>query len=894
MFNLRRIKKAVDVSKKVNPKDIPGTTLEEKARYISDKLNNAVATEFLEGRKTEQQIIDMLSGETAPENIEQVKSTYPEEDIYKILGDKPLPQNLEQFEGFRQNIDALRRKAGQLLRENGATQPTEEVVNSIVAKLMERIRVKFIPSLVELNRVDKRTEEMVTPLLEYTDPEEIQAIRNFIAVEILKRRLAIRDEFLEILKASKVFNPSMTISNLIAIMETPIENIVDIELPLTEIQAREIKEALNILDRDVKQKQSNIRIWNRILAVHPDIKDREKWANLIPEDLRIQWTLESVLRYLGFPVSVKANPRVEAPREMQAAKKEGIMAFFFPETGDNGEVLESPEQQRTYALGKLRQCVENDYDNERIFSALSISIKKQRKQKRTQQQIEQDKEQGLEVVDEPVTIKEANDSDGEKIRYWFKYITKLGSTASVFDPSVQLAAFRKDLREAGCPAVAELLGMAYEKQEDKRYQEFDLKFLSTEEMNMCLKLRQYGLDPIPFPIKIPAPVDCPTSERFEIDFLMPCDVLVNFGEQEILGDIDPETGERQVTYIVQPIIEHQIMFIGEYFGIRLTMEKKIADRGKSWVKPNGSLPIYQYENTKGGPSRYIVAPIGPCREMEFYKLKTEWKEFAYEVISSMLNTRTLSLDDSDLEYQKPLFEKLNAKGIIYNHPSCKAIDLINQVSTTTDYTLQYTTPERFEEKYEDMEERMQKIIDCAILNVQVSEGLVVAKNEFVHRDTDDKPGFFNVGFNRQTMFKHKEEVDKLLQRRKILSMQISALGDNVTKNKLDAVKFQLSSLIGSPLHPFVEYFRDILENQESAIGKKISALKDLKQIVKQGKISSFTELRQTIIDISPELIGQLAQRGVDFPEQPSIGQVFNADNVVWTWDGKKWNPQQGK
>ena len=104
MFNLRRIKKAVDVSKKVNPKDIPGTTLEEKARYISDKLNNAVATEFLEGRKTEQQIIDMLSGETAPENLEQVKSTYPEEDIYKILGDKPLPQNLEQFEGFRQNI----------------------------------------------------------------------------------------------------------------------------------------------------------------------------------------------------------------------------------------------------------------------------------------------------------------------------------------------------------------------------------------------------------------------------------------------------------------------------------------------------------------------------------------------------------------------------------------------------------------------------------------------------------------------------------------------------------------------------------------------------------------------------------------------------------------------
>lgn len=893
MFNLRRIKKAVDVSKKVNPKQIPGTTLEEKARYISDKLNEAIAQDFLEGRKSESEVSDLLGQEAAPEKVEDVISAYPEEDVYKILGDKPLTDNLEKFEGFRQNIDGLRKKAGEILRENGATQPTDEVVNSIVAKLMERIRVKFIPALVELNRTSKRTEEVVNPLLEYSDPEEVQAIRNFIAIEILKRRLAIKDEFLEILKAAKVFNPSMTISHLIALLETPIEEITNIDIPLNEIQAREIKSALDILDRDVKQKQSNIRIWNRILAVHPDITDREKWANLIPEDLRIQWTLEAVLRYLGFPVSVKTNPKVDVPREVRATKKEGIMAFFFPESGDNGEVLDTPEQQRAYALSKLRQCVENDYDNERIFSAIGVSIKKERKQKRTKQQIEEDNEK-LEVVQEPLTIKEANDSDGEKIRYWFKYITKLGSTVSVFDPSTQISAFRKDLRDAGCPAVAELLGLAYEKQEDKRYQEFDLKFLSTEEMNMCLKLRQFGLDPIPFPVKIPAPVDCPTSERFEIDFLMPCDVLINFGEQEIDGEIDPETGEVPVRYIVQPIIEHQIMFIGEYFGIRLTMDKKIENKGKSWVKPNGSLPIYNYENTKGGPSRFICAPIGPCRELEFYKLKTEWKEFAYEVIGSMLNTRTLSLDDSDLEYQKPLFEKLNAKGIIYNHPSCKAIQLINEVATQTDFTLQYTTPERFEQKYEDMQERMQKIIDCAILNIQLSEGLVVAKNEFVHKDNDDKPGFFNIGFNRQTMYKHKEEVDKLLQRRKILSMQISALGDDATKAKLDSVKYQLSSHITSPLHPFVEYFKEIIENQESEIGKKIQSLRELKNIVAQGKISDFNELRNSIINISPDLIGQLTERGVDFPEQPFIGQVFNADSITWTWDGSKWNPSQRK
>ena len=893
MFNLKRIKKAVDVSKKVNPKDIPGTTLEQKARYISDKLNDAIAQDFLEGRKTEQQVADMLAGEVAPENVESVAGNYPEEDVYKILGDKPLPENLQHLEGFRQNIDALRRKAGELLRENGATQPTEEVVNSIVERLMERIKVKFIPSLVELNRVNKRTEEIVSPLLEYNDPEEVLAIRNFIAVEILKRRLEAKDEFIAILKTAKVFNPTFTIPNLIAVMETPVEQLAELDLPLSLGQTQEIKSALDILDRDVKMKQSNVRIWNRILAVHPDIKDREKWAVLIPEELRIQWTLEAVLRYFGFPVQIKANPKVVVPKEIKASKKEGIMAFFFPETDDNGRPLESPEQQRQYALSKLRQCVENGYDNERIFGALSISIKKERRQKRTKEQIMQDEEQ-LEVVEEPLTVAEANDSDGEKIRYWYKYITKTGSTTSVFDPSTQLAAFRQDLREAQCPGVAELLGLAYEKQEDSRYADFDLKFLSAEEMNMCLKLRQYGLDPIPFPVKIPAPVDCPTSERFEIDFLMPCDVLVNFGEQEINGDIDPETGEVEVQYIVQPIIEKQLMFIGEYFGIRYTMEKKIENKGKSWVKPNGSLPIYEYEKTKSGPSRFICAPIGPCRELEFYKLKTEWKEFAYEVISSMLNTRTISLDDSDLEYQKPLFDKLNSRGIIYNHPSCRAIQAIKDIATETDFTVQYTVPENFMAKYEDEKERYLKIIDCAILNVQLSEGLVVAKNEFVSKDTDEKPGFFNVGFNRQTMYRHKVVVDKLLERKKILSMQISALGDQITQRKLDDVKFQLSSLLGSDLHPFVEYYRGIIGDEKNNIGMKIKALNDLKEIVKQDKIASFSDLRDKIINISPALIGQLQERGIDFPEMPALNQTFTNGSVVWVWDGKKWNPKQGK
>ena len=78
----------------------------------------------------------------------------------------------------------------------------------------------------------------------------------------------------------------------------------------------------------------------------------------------------------------------------------------------------------------------------------------------------------------------------------------------MFDPSTRLATFRQDVRDSGLTHVAELLGKAYEKPEDTRYKDFDLKFLSQEEMNMCEVLRrEYNLDPIPFPVKIPCPVE---------------------------------------------------------------------------------------------------------------------------------------------------------------------------------------------------------------------------------------------------------------------------------------------------------------------------------------------------------------------------------------------------
>jgi hypothetical protein len=859
MFNYKKIKLAVDINPKTKPNEIPGNTLEEKVAYISKQLDEKIGEQFAKGQISEQ-------------------------TVYKLLADKQIEvdKDFAFLESYRGAIVNLRKLAGDLIRAEGSTLPTDAVVNSIIDKLLQRAGTVFIPQLIKLHRVEARSPELVAPLLEYKNPEEITAIRNFISIEVLKRKLEVKNWWNEIFTAAKLFNPDFTMEQMIFILQNSEQEIAQNDkIVLNPVQSQEIKQAISALETKVMMLNSKNRIWNRILEIHPDIENREEWAALIPENLRIQWNLALILR--SFPeydiIDVPQDLRrrkvsdpglpTEKPSTLERATKDDIFYYFYPDTDENGRKLETDQDKRIYALSKLKECIENGYDNERIFDVLGIKIKKgPRRQKRTREQIELDKQQEVETIEEtPVLTRDANDSYGTKIRYYYKQLVVVGSTADVFDPSTKLAAFRKDLRDAGCPAVAEILGKAYEKPEDTRYKEFDLKFLSNEEMNMCKVLRElYNLDPIPFPVKIPCPVDNPTStDRFEIDFLLPCDVLVGFEEEETLSEPD-ENGEVQSTIIRKPIIERRVMFIGEYFGIRLTMEKKIQDKGRPWVRPSGTLPIYEYPKAKGGPARYICAPIGPCREYEFYKLKTEWKMFTTDIIADMLGTRSLSLDDTDLDYPSNLMRKLDAANIIYKstecreNVGCKAMKMIEANCTPTTELKRITDIDAIKEYFDDHVNRCIKLVDCAIVNIKLSEGLVQAKTDFVSKDNGAEPGFYNNGFNRQAMWNHQTRFNQLRERETFLSQQLAVKGDEVTRKKLEDIRNEIKNLYSSPLYEFKQHVDQTLSSGK--IGRKINDLEELKKLIENGKIRpSFAELRGLIVNISPEMLSQIQERG---------------------------------
>jgi hypothetical protein len=861
MFNNKKIKLAVDISPKTKPNEIPGNTLEEKVAYISKQLDEKIGEQFAQGQISEQ-------------------------SVYKLLADKQIEieKDFAFLESYRGAIVNLRKLAGELIRSEGSNLPTDAVVNSIIDKLLQRTGTVFIPQLVKLHRVDVRTVDAVTPLLEYKKPEEITTIRNFIAIEVQKKKLEVKNWWNEIFTAAKLFNPSFTMKQMIFIFQNTEEEIAqNDEIVLTPIQSQEIKAAIASLETKVMMLNSKARIWNRILEIHPDIENREEWAALIPENLRMQWNLSLILR--SFPeydiidvpqdlrrrkVSTEPQIGTERPSKLEKATKDEIFYYFYPDTDENGKKLETDQDRRIYALSKLKECIENGYDNERIFDVLGIKIKKgPRRQKRTREQIQQDQQNEEQTVEEvSVSKRDANDSYGAKIRYYYKHLLKVGAASNVFDPSVPLNAFRKDLRDAGCPGVAEILGRAFEKPEDKRYQEFDLKFLSNEEMNMCKVLREdYNLDAIPFPVKIPCPVDNPTStDRFEIDFLLPCDVLLGFEEEQIVSPVNEETGEVEVRIIRKPIIERRVMFIGEYFGIRLTMDKKIEDKGRPWVRPSGTLPIYEYPKAKNGPARYICAPIGPCREYEFYKLKTEWKMFTTDIIADMLGTRALSLDDTDLDYPSNLMKKLDAANIIYKssecreNVGCKAMKMIEATCTPTEELRKITDYDLIKQNFDDHVNRCIKIIDCAIINVKLSEGLVQAKTEFVTRDKNPEPGFYNNGFNRQSMWAHQQHFKELRDREQFLSQQLAVKGDAQTRQQLEGLRSQINNMYSSPLYEFKEHTDRVLNS--GTIGRKIQDLEELKKLVESGKITpSFAELRGLIINVTPEMLSQLDERG---------------------------------
>lgn len=900
MFNIRRKKIAVEFTQPIKPNQIPGSSIEEKAAYISEMLSNKLADDFIAGRITEEQ-------------------------IYKLVADKNIQaeEDFQFLEQYRLNIAELRKLAGKLLKSEGISQPNEIAIDSIIQKLLERAGTYFVPQLIKLHRVDSRSEELITPLLSYKKPEEITAIQNFIRVEVLKRRLAVKDEFIIVLQRGKLFNPAFTEEQLIFILENEFNDIAQNDsIVLTPVQSKEIKDELITLDKKVLMMNSKARLWNRILEIHPDIPNKDEWSALIPDELRITWTLKAILRYFDFDVSGKDESRrriketTDSPK-IRAEQSDSLYYYFFPDTDEYEKPILNP---RPYALGKLRECIENGFDNERLFSILGLSTKRRSKSKEKLKTENAEENENVEIVEDPasISVADAQDKYAKRISYWYKYQTKIvkqipGETleqkasyvesltteqiAENFksgliteqevlaiagsDRASRFIGFRDDLREAGIPDVAKMLGQVFEMPEDQRYADFNLKFLSNEEKKLCDVLRnEYNLDPIPFPVKIPCPSDNPTTvDRFEIDFLLPCDVLVGFSEEETVTNVNEVTGEVESQLIVKPIIEHRVIFVGEYFGIKYTDEKTVEDKGRPWVTPSGELPVFIYNKGEDNENIHIIEAGKKSRTLELYKLKTQWKIFTTNVIADMLGTRTLSLDDTELRYKRPLMRKLDEARIIYNSPNCTAnsgcamLKLIKENATVTPELRKYTEPNYIRERFDDDKHRSLNVIECAITNVKLSEALMIAKRQFVSEDVSAPPGHFNQGFNRETMYAHTKEFESVRKRIDMLqrSLYIKPIRTETTEQQqvrrrkvVEQIEVLENLILGfdsSPLYDFKLFLDQILK--EGEVAEKITKLEELKrQIENDEKTFTLGELRQEIFKISKELLAQTMERGM--------------------------------
>lgn len=816
-----------------------------------------------------------------------------------------MPESSElPFSDIPRDTESLRKLAGELIKLEGGEFPTPEIIDRIVKKLLARTSNVHIPIIQKLLGMKSRPGAQVTQLLQYRKPEEIAAIRNFISTEILTSRLEQANSFNSILQIAKQYNPSFTLEMLCFIVQNgkpAISKNEEITSLLNTQQLNDIIKRINDLKQFIRMLKAEDRDWNQILAglyetrksVPISEEEKAQWLELIPEEMRIQWNLEQILRYFNYPLS-DVPEKIRATRTV--SKDESLYYYFFPEKDEMGNELVTDSDKENYKLRKLKESIENGYDNEQnLFSLLGLKAKKgrvrrgrPRKDTTTEPELLQTESTETEEQIEQETPTEPTNVSGKRILHYWRYLVKTGDVKSVLDPSSRLGAFRNDLRKAGLPYVAEMLGKAYTKPEDERYKEFDLKFLSEEEKNICDVLREdFYLDPIPFPVKIPCPVDNPTTtERFEIDFLLPADVLVGFivKKQEV---IDPNTGEVRTIRTVIPKIESQVIFVGEYFGIRYTMPGRKIDHmaGKPWVKPSGERPVYMVkqdieviDEKTGEPVidektnsikrqrievEKVVEPGGDFREQEFYRLKTEWKIFTTQVIGDLIGTKTLSLNERDLDTPwKNLAPKLDYLNIIYkskycenNEDICWAYKQILKNATKTPEIDIYIDDSAIIERFENIRYRLIKIIDCAIANIKLTEAMTRAKMEFV--GSPEMPGF-----TRQHMWEHKQIFDQLKKYERLYMRQVGLPGEAEALKDLEELREQMAKCEGSPLVAFKEFLDYILEKEEGVIKYKIERLNDLKEEIMGSETPmSFTELQSRINSISPEFISQKEERG---------------------------------
>lgn len=856
MFNLRKFAAEIDFGQKVKPDQIPGSTIEQKVQWIQNWFQNRGTSIKLE-------------------------------DAYRMLGHKTIEEaSLSQLEKYRANIQKLREYAGEIIKsealksrpdlqeriakgEKEASKELDRVIYTLVSQrlgpiIQDIVKLSnqvFIPEFVKLYSVGTRTELDVKGLTSYQSPEEVSTIRQWIAEESMRIKNEYRSRFIEIFEKYKESYPELTLENMFFILKhTKAQSYKQESITISDDVINEIKDELDALSTKVESLNNSGAVWGRILSLHPQASNVEKWQELIGEDLKSSWTLITVLKIFYPELQFEADAvRIKDEQTGKVERKDSDYLFFFPLKKSDGSEWASPEERRLYSAKQLGYCIESGgYDNETLFDVLKIPEVKDKKDGDSENENPETEEKPKKFV---------RDRWASLIYYYFiKLCRPKSNTTGLSVAGTQLGIFRQDLRLAGLDHLADMLAAAYEKKPDTRYSAFDLKFLSNAEKNIIEKLRsEYFLDAVPFPVKIPCPQDNPTTvERFEIDFLLPCDILKGF-TRSMERKIDDVTGEVLTKYEIVPNIEYQIMFVGEFFGIRMTQEYDVKDSGRPWVKPDGSPPLFP---SKSQPGRYYeVSPKissynFPPQYRHYYQLKSEWKVFTFEVIADMMGTRTLTLKDADLDTPKNLMAKLDAKRIVYISPNCTpnvGCEMTKQIEARigqNEVTRQYLDELTVRQRFDDGQLKLLRIVDCAIVNAKLSTALKQARDTYV--DPNQSDNFLGVGFNRQTMNEHLEVMQDLRYRiDELQKMHLDDLENEDIYRDLIATKSTLKNMYTSPLYDFKMKFEEILN--KGKIAENISKLTELKDKIKNGEIKTLSELRREIYFIDSELINEKSE-----------------------------------
>lgn len=839
MFNLKKYVSAADLSQKINPKDIPGDTIEQKAAYISEYLDREIGQRLSAGEITIDAAYKLLA-ET------------------KVIG---VPEQFQFLERYRTNIANLLQSASTIkssLEQTGLTK--EQISQLIMQKLLERANQVFIPELVELNRTGKRTSDEASQLLgklpTYQDPEQISSIKAWISREIQKEVKEIVDEFTDI-KNRAMQIPDFDLKDLVTMLtSTPVEALKILfpdrrktsESPLPSkftdpVVIRDV-EGINDEVQKLARKTSakGDMGWTKILALSNKLTEEEiqKWSKLIEHP--VDFNLFSIIKNAGLLGDAIAGNGTEEPAKVKDSGfknpelRNKYYRIFFPEFNPNTGLPFISESEHRYLLENYNGRDPRSFawkEDERVDFI---------KRSQFREKMNYAKQKLYEFItngyDGPGLYKLINskelclDEAGLAIQYYFRSVCK-----------GVINRFIGDLRDIGLSEHYESVA-SVGMNADPNYEGLRLITRSAEEAKIIQILRnEFHIDAVPYQVLVPVPTDCPTNTNsFDIDFM----IYVN-----TLEYIDPVSFE--------PKIKTKVMFVGEYFGFDGDQERTLVDRGIPWVDPDGNT--YTPEPKRSVQTGEIIKEYGALqpgvkvREKHIYDLKTLWKKRTYEAISHLVGTDTLSFDDKDLK--SPFYsiaQKLDEKDIIYTFKGCENTNFCKakkQIDNSAGFELRenLNNPDYRKAFLNDDKQKCVRAIDSAILHYKLQNALRQAKGEFVGKS----------GFDRKTLAAHKAYYDSLKQNIDN-ALRIIASPNSSREQRISAQEMiehnqnEMVSLENSPLKEFKTRFDQILAEDRHV--QVLNQFEELKSAIENGSIpADLSQLRNYLIEIDEGVFG---------------------------------------